>query len=86
MRDGSDYRLSDDLQGLADDERAELIALCEAKLAAFLERRGLGPWEHRLLQALRGSIRERDRSVRGFNEGSTAVPLPVRRCSTSMRT
>jgi ATP adenylyltransferase len=47
VREGGEYRLSDDLQGLTDEERIDLIALCEEKLGAFLERRGLAPWQHR---------------------------------------
>jgi len=38
------------VQSLSFQERAEIMALCEQKLGAFLKQRGLGTWDYRLLE------------------------------------
>ncbi len=38
------------VESLSYQERAEIMALCEQKLGAFLKRRGLGTWDYRLLE------------------------------------
>lgn len=42
-------------------ERAEIMALCEQKLGAFLKARGLGAWDYRLLETdpVPGDVRYR---------------------------
>jgi diadenosine tetraphosphate (Ap4A) HIT family hydrolase len=46
-RTESGYRLTDAYAALSTEERTRLIDLCEEKLAAYLEKRGLAPWQHR---------------------------------------
>ncbi|WP_216636117.1 HNH endonuclease [Paramagnetospirillum marisnigri] len=46
-RDGADYVLAASLSNLAEDERQSLIEMCNGKLAEYLEKRGLAPWQHR---------------------------------------
>lgn len=51
------YRLS--LGSVSEQQRAQLIALCEEKIAAFIGQRGVSIWEHRGSgrEAISGSIR-----------------------------
>ena len=46
-RVGRDYRLTNDFADLSTDERERLIEVCNERLAAYLEKRGLAPWQHR---------------------------------------
>ena len=46
-RVGLDYRLTDDFTDLSPDQRRRLIEACDDRLAAYLEKRGLAPWQHR---------------------------------------
>ena len=39
------------VEPLTYQERAEIMALCEQKLGAFLKQRGLGTWDYRLFEA-----------------------------------
>ncbi|WP_207479599.1 HIT domain-containing protein [Arenibaculum pallidiluteum] len=45
-RDGQTYRLTVDPAAMTDAERADLIALCDCKVAAYLDARP-DPWSHR---------------------------------------
>jgi diadenosine tetraphosphate (Ap4A) HIT family hydrolase len=58
-RRSKDYRLIDKFQALTDDERKVLVADCNARLAEYLEKRGIGPWQHRRkpTDAISGSLR-----------------------------
>lgn len=58
-RDGKDYRLVDELGELSYDDRQELIKECDARLAEYLEKRGIAPWQHRRrsTDAVSGSVR-----------------------------
>jgi ATP adenylyltransferase len=38
------------VQSLSYQERAEIMAICEPELGAFLKQRGLGTWDYRLLE------------------------------------
>ena len=46
-RVGDDYQLVDQFSDLSNDERQSLIEVCDSKLDAYIERRGLAPWQHR---------------------------------------
>ncbi|MBL6082281.1 hypothetical protein JMJ56_30355 [Belnapia sp. T18] len=58
-RDGDEYRLKTDLKTLTEAERAELIAICDAKVADYLQRRGAKAYDHRrtALGDLSGTVR-----------------------------
>ena len=58
-RVGRDYRLADDFADLAPDQRERLIEACNERLADYLEKRGLAPWQHRKKAAgyVPGSLR-----------------------------
>ena len=38
------------VKSLTYQERAEIMALCEERLGAFLKQRGMGTWDYRLLE------------------------------------
>jgi diadenosine tetraphosphate (Ap4A) HIT family hydrolase len=59
QRDGKDYRLIDELGDLSYDDRQALIKECNTRLADYLERRGIAPWQHRRKSsdAVSGSVR-----------------------------
>jgi len=38
------------VQSLSYQQRAEIMAICEQKLGAFLKQRGLGTWDYRLVE------------------------------------
>ncbi|MGK7869760.1 HIT domain-containing protein [Falsiroseomonas sp. E2-1-a20] len=58
-RDGDGYRLKVDLETLTEDERAELVAICDAKVEEYLRRRGDRAYDHRrtALGDLSGTVR-----------------------------
>jgi diadenosine tetraphosphate (Ap4A) HIT family hydrolase len=58
-RVGEDYRLTDDFASLTADQRQRLIEACDDRLATYLEKRGLAPWQHRKKSAgyVPGSLR-----------------------------
>lgn len=58
-RVGQDYWLASDFTDLSLDQRQRLIKACNDRLAAYLEKRGLAPWQHRKKAAdyVPGSLR-----------------------------
>lgn len=46
-RDGNEFKLAGQYSSLTEEERADLISECDAALRAYLEKRGLAPWQHR---------------------------------------
>jgi ATP adenylyltransferase len=46
-RIGADYRLTEPYANLTYDERQALTQDCQTQLYAYLEKRGLAPWQHR---------------------------------------
>src|SRR6516225_3382816 len=59
VRDGDDYRLTNDLSSLSSTERNELVGLCDEAINAYLEKRGAAVYDHRraALGYLSGSLR-----------------------------
>jgi len=59
QRDGDSYRLTVPLDGISEEERQELIAICDAKVAEYLEKRGAKAYDHRrtALGDLSGTVR-----------------------------
>ena len=45
-REGEGYRLKVPLKDLTEADRAELVAICDAKVADYLERRGVKAYDH----------------------------------------
>jgi ATP adenylyltransferase len=58
-RDGDGYRLTLPTDKLTDEERADLVQLCNEKVADYLQRRGDGVYDHRrtALGDLSGTVR-----------------------------
>jgi diadenosine tetraphosphate (Ap4A) HIT family hydrolase len=58
-RDGNSYRLKAPLNELTEAERAELVTICDAKVAEYLQRRGVKAYDHRrtALGDLSGNVR-----------------------------
>ena len=67
-RDGDCYRLSLPLDGLTNDQRDELIRICDAKVEEYLQRRGARAYDHRrtALGELSGTLRYQVLSRAGF--------------------
>jgi ATP adenylyltransferase len=67
-RDGDCYRLSLSLDGLTNDQRDELIRICDAKVQEYLQRRGVRAYDHRrtALGELSGTLRYQVLSRAGF--------------------
>ncbi len=59
VRDNNTYALTEGFQALTDDERSELIQLCEDKLFAYVQKRLMSVWEHRFISDgyIPGSLR-----------------------------
>jgi len=59
VRDGDDYRLTNDFSSLSSAERNELVRLCDEAINAYLEKRGAAVYDHRraALGYLSGSLR-----------------------------
>jgi diadenosine tetraphosphate (Ap4A) HIT family hydrolase/5-methylcytosine-specific restriction endonuclease McrA len=47
IRDGGSYRLADKFSALTENERTELIGICNEKVREYLGKRGDAPWNHR---------------------------------------
>lgn len=58
-RAGDGYKLAERLADLTPDERQRLIEACDDRLADYIEKRGLAPWQHRKKSAgyVPGSLR-----------------------------
>jgi diadenosine tetraphosphate (Ap4A) HIT family hydrolase/5-methylcytosine-specific restriction endonuclease McrA len=58
QRDGSDYVLSD-FKSLSQEQKSEILQICEHKLADYVKQRGSAIWEHRTrgLSEISGSVR-----------------------------
>ena len=67
-RDGDCYRLSLQLDGLTNDQRDELIRICDAKVEEYLQQRGSRAYDHRrtALGELSGTLRYQVLSRAGF--------------------
>jgi ATP adenylyltransferase len=59
QRDGDGYRLTVPLDDLSEEDRQELIDICDAKVAEYLQKRGAKAYDHRrtALGQLSGTVR-----------------------------
>src|SRR5262249_10132825 len=69
VRDGNDYRLPPDLASLSQQERNELVGLCDEAINAYLEKRGAAVYDHRraALGYVSGSLRYEVLKRAGFH-------------------
>ena len=68
IRDGDGYTLADHSRELSDDERENLIGLCDEAIAAYKKKRGRAVWEHRAvgLGRIPGKLRYETLKRAGF--------------------